>query len=378
MQTITGRNTRDGRPVAITMEAGVVTAISAGREDEVAWIAPGFIDLQVNGYGGDDVNGEGIEPETMVSLARRMAATGVTTFLPTIITTSEAKITAALRVIASARRHSPLVAAMVPYVHLEGPHISAVDGPRGAHPAEHVRPPSLLEFERWQAASGGLVGMITLSPHFAGMEEYIADVTARGVYVALGHTDATPEQMRRAVDAGARLSTHLGNGIGATLPRHRNVLWTQMAEDRLTATLIADSHHLPADALKSIMRAKGIERTILVSDAVAVAGMAPGCYDTAVGGRVELHANGRLSLAGTEFLAGAALPLKDGVARAVAMTGVSLGDAVSMATKNPGRFVGDRGVLRVGARCDVVRFSIEDGGRGMLIDSVFVAGERVA
>jgi N-acetylglucosamine-6-phosphate deacetylase len=293
-----------------------------------------------------------------------------------LITSSEEKITAALRAIATARQRSRLVADVVPCVHVEGPHISPVDGFRGAHPEEHVRPPSLAEFGRWQEASGGLVGMVTLSPHFAGMEEYIAHVAARGVHVSLGHTDATPEQIQKAVDAGARLSTHLGNGTTATLPRHPNVVWTQLAEDRLTATMIADGQHLPADTLKAMVRTKGVDRSILVSDAVALAGMPPGIYETPIGGRVELHASGRLSLAGTDYLAGAALPLKDGVARAAKMMGGALWDVVRMATENPGRFAGGRGVLRVGERADLVRFTMDAAGSGLCIKTVVVAGKE--
>jgi N-acetylglucosamine-6-phosphate deacetylase len=376
MQVLTGRSPSDGTPLEVTFDNGIITAIRPGRHDDEAWLSPGLIDLQVNGYAGEDVNVEGLGPEMIVSLTGKMLATGVTTFLPTIITSSEVKITAALRAIAEARRKSELVADAIPYVHIEGPSICAVDGPRGAHPVQHVRPPSLAEFHRWQAASDGLVGMITLSPHFGGVEEYIATVAAQGVHVALGHTDATPQQIRKAVDAGARLSTHLGNGIGTTLPRHPNVLWTQLAEDRLTATMIADGHHLPADTLKTMVRAKGIDRSILVSDTVALAGLPPGAYDTPVGGRVELSANGRLSLAGTNYLAGAALPLKDGVARASNMVGVPLADVLKMATANPGRFTGDRGQLRIGARADLIRFTVCEYGTELQIKTVIVAGKE--
>jgi N-acetylglucosamine-6-phosphate deacetylase len=218
--------------------------------------------------------------------------------------------------------------------------------------------------------------MVTLSPHFKGIEEYVSVLTARGVHVALGHTDASSEEIRRAVNAGARLSTHLGNGIAGLIPRHSNVLWPQLAEDRLTATMIADGHHVPADMFKVMVRTKGFDRTILVSDAVALAGMPAGTYTTPVGGRVELHPNGRLSLAGTEFLAGAALPLRDGVARAMSMTGCSLADSLRMATENPGRFVGGLGVLRVGSPADLVRFTIESGGTALNIASVIVKGQE--
>lgn len=376
MQSFTGRSTQDGTPLEVVVDNGAIQSIRRGQVDEDIWISAGFIDLQMNGYGGDDVNAADCTAQTIVSLTRKVVSTGVTTFLPTIITASEERIVASLRAIAEARRCSRLCAEAIPYAHVEGPHISAAFGVRGAHPLEHVRPPSIAEFDRWQQGSDGLVGMITLSPAFDGAEAYIRYVTARGVHVALGHTDATPEQIGRAVDAGAKLSTHLGNGISPTLPRHPNILWTQLAEDRLAATMIADSHHLPADTLKSMVRAKGVKRSILVSDAVALAGTSPGTYDTPVGGRVELHANGRLNMVGTNFLSGAALPLKDGVAWAFSI-GVALADAVKMATVNPGRFTGGRGMLRVGARADLLRFRIDEPRHTFDIETIVVAGVEV-
>jgi N-acetylglucosamine-6-phosphate deacetylase len=374
--TITGRNPQNGRPLTVTICDGLIREVQDGRRDENVWLSPGLVDLQVNGYGGDDVNDEEPGPEAIISLTRKLIAMGVTTYLPTIITAAEVRITAALRAIAEARRRSILVANAVPYVHVEGPSISPSQGFRGAHPAEHVRPPSLAEFERWQEASGGLVGMVTLSPHFRETEEYVSALTSRGVHVALGHTGASGEEIHRAVNAGARLSTHLGNGIAGLIPRHSNVLWPQLAEDRLTATMIADGHHIPADLFKVMVRAKGADRCILVSDTVAVAGMPPGTYTAPVGGRVELHADGRLSLAGTEFLAGAAVPLKDGVARGMSMMGGSLADSLRMATENPGRWVGGLGMLKIGAPADLVRFTIEGGGSALNIASVMVKGQE--
>lgn len=374
--TITGRSPQTGRPLAVTVEDGLIREIQDGRKDEDVWLSPGLVDLQVNGYCGDDVNDETPDPEAIVSLTRKMIAMGVTTYLPTIITAAEVRITAALRAIVEARRRSSLVANAVPYVHVEGPGISPTEGFRGAHPVGHVRPPSLSEFDRWQDASSGLVGMVTLSPHFREMEAYVSALTARGVHVALGHTDASAQEIHRAVLAGARLSTHLGNGIAGLIPRHSNVLWPQLAEDRLTATMIADGHHVPADMFKVMVRAKGLDRCILVSDTVALAGMPPGTYTAPVGGRVELHADGRLSLAGTEFLAGAVVPLKDGVGRAMSMMGSSLADSLRMATENPGRFVGGLGVLRVGSPADLVRFTIEPGGAVLKIASVIVKGQQ--
>jgi N-acetylglucosamine-6-phosphate deacetylase len=376
MYTMTGLNPLDGKPIEITVRDGIIHAISASRRQEELWLSSGFVDLQVNGYGGDDVNSVEPDSQEIISLTEKMVALGVTTYLPTIITASEQKITAALRAIARARQCSKLVAECVPYVHVEGPHISPLDGYRGAHPIEHVRPPDLAEFARWQQASGGLVGMVTLSPHFAGSDGYISALVAQGVHVSIGHTHASAEEIRKAVDAGARLSTHLGNGMPGMIPRHPNSIWTQMSEDRLSATLIADGHHLPGDTIKAIVRAKGIGRSILVSDSVALAGLPTGIYDAPIGGRVELHSNGRLSLLGTEYLAGAALPLKDGIARAVSLAGISLGESIQMATANPGRFAGGAGIMRVGMPADLVRFSIEGGGSGLRIEGVLVRGEE--
>jgi N-acetylglucosamine-6-phosphate deacetylase len=125
-----------------------------------------------------------------------------------------------------------------------------------------------------------------------------------------------------------------------------------------------------------MIKAKGIIRSILVSDSVALAGMPAGVYETPVGGKVELHPNGRLSLFGTEFLAGAVLAQKDGVARAMAMTGISLGESIRMATENPGRFAGGVGIMRVGAPADLVQFRVESGSSGLRIERILVRGRE--
>jgi N-acetylglucosamine-6-phosphate deacetylase len=376
MRTITGVSPSDGRPVEVTVRDGVMEAIRPATAGGDLWLSPGFVDLQVNGYGGEDVNLDGLDPAAIISLTHKMIAGGVTTFLPTIITAPEEKIIANLRVIQQARMLSGLVARSVPYVHVEGPHLSPIDGFRGAHAQEHIRPVSSAEFDRWQQASGSLVGMVTVSPHFDHAEAYIAHLVSQNVHVALGHTHASPEQIRNAINAGARLSTHLGNGIPGMIDRHSNAIWPQLADDRLCATLIADGHHLPADALKAMIRAKGMERVILVSDAVAVAGMPPGIYETPIGGRVELDARGRLSLHGTPYLAGAAVPLKTGVARAMKMTGISIAESVRAATQNPGRFAGGTGMMRVGMKADLVAFRIVEEGTNLQIERVIVNGEE--
>jgi N-acetylglucosamine-6-phosphate deacetylase len=373
-QSIQGRDPATGETLDVLIEDGLVRSVGCVRSKEVPWLSPGFIDLQVNGYCGYDLNAESLEPEAVIGLTERLVAVGVTTYLPTLITATEERLLGALRAIAEARRIFPLAARTIPCVHVEGPHISPVDGPRGAHPKADVRPPDCAELERWQSASGGLVGLVTLSPHWSGALDYIAALARKGILVALGHTDADPDRIHAAAQAGAALSTHLGNGVANELSRHPNLLWTQLAEDRLTATFIADGHHLPADALTSMLRAKGIERSVLVSDLVAVGGLPPGTYDTPVGGKVELTAEGRIRIRGTRTLAGAALPLKNGIANVARLPGFSLQQAVRMATENPGRFVGGRGLVRVGASADLVQFEWQPGEGDLQIRRVLVRG----
>jgi N-acetylglucosamine-6-phosphate deacetylase len=373
---ITGRDPATGESIQVTVENGRIQAIETISARETGWLSPGFIDLQVNGYLGSDINVDNVDPDVVIALTQKMLSVGVTTYLPTIITASEEKIIHALRAVAEARKISPLVAHAVPYVHVEGPYIAAEDGPRGAHDRNHVRPPSLAEFDRWQAASGNLVGMVTISPHSEQALEYIASVSSRGVVVALGHSSAAPEKIHAAAAAGAKLSTHLGNGLGSPLPRHPNLLWAQLADDRLTATFIADGHHLPMDTLKAMLRAKTVDRSVLVSDAVSLGGMPAGIYRTDVGGDVEVTADGRVAGGPphARFLAGAYLPLMDGISNTAQIDGFSLGDAVRMATENPGRFAGGRGQLRPGADADLVRFQWTPGQK-LKIETVWVQGE---
>ena len=360
-QHVCGLDPASGQPMVVELRDGRVYAQRFEAHPQTGWLSAGLIDLQVNGFAGHDLNGPTLTVETVHQLALAMLRCGVTTFLPTLITASEAQLTHALGVIAQARREVPLVARMAPYVHVEGPAVAPEDGPRGAHPAAHVRPPSIDEFHRWQAASDGVVGMVTLSPHWPETPEYVAALVAAGVHVALGHTDASTQQIKAAVDAGARLSTHLGNGSHARINRQRNPIWTQLAEDRLCASFIADGHHLGSDALKVMLRAKGLERALIVSDATAIGGMPPGRYNASIGGPVHLSPEGRLSPNdGTgEYLAGAALPMLAGVATLVRQAGLSLEDALMLATVNPGRWVGGRGSLAVGQPADLVRFEFD-------------------
>jgi N-acetylglucosamine-6-phosphate deacetylase len=365
-----------GRNVALELDDGVVRAVLPGDSGETRWLSPGFVDLQVNGWRGHDLNAPGLTAETVSAMVAALARTGTTTLLPTVITASEERMTAAVRAIAAACATDPRVAAAVAGIHVEGPHVSPNDGPRGAHPLADVRPPDIALFDRLQAAADGRVRMVTLSPHWPGSAAYVSALAARGIRVAIGHTDATRDETLAAVAAGATLSTHLGNGIAAMLPRHPNIIWTQLADDRLTATFIGDGHHLPVDTLKAMIRAKGPGRTVLVSDVTALGGMPPGVYRQPIGGDVELSPDGRLGLRGTPYLAGAARSLADGIAVTAGVVGMDL--ALRMATLNPGAILGgDAGRFVVGGPASLVRFAWSQGDPHLGIDLVLAGGRDV-
>jgi N-acetylglucosamine-6-phosphate deacetylase len=377
-RTLIGRDPATGEGMAVDVAGGRIIAMRPASDAPDLWLAGGLVDLQVNGHAGLDLNRPQLEAATVVALGEHLARHGITSFAPTLITASEVAIVAGLRAIAEACRQSSLLREMVPFAHVEGPSISPEDGPRGAHPAAHVRAPSLEEFGRWQEAAGGLVGLVTLSPEWPQAIPYIEALTRQGVLVAIGHTAATPEQVHAAAAAGARLSTHLGNGAAATLPRHPNFIWAQLADDRLTASFIADGHHLPTDTLKAMLRAKSLDRAILVSDAAALGGMPAGRYTSPIGGDVEVGTDGRLGVAGTPYLAGAGHLLTQNVATLVNNVGLPLADALRLASANPGALAGGRGRLTVGARADLIRFRFAPGDGALTVTDSFVAGEEVA
>lgn len=374
--SVDGIDPASGRPIRVRFEQGIITAIEPGEKAE-RFISAGLVDLQVNGYAGYDLNSGALDIATVEGLGRALLDVGVTRFAPTLVTASADDLAASLTTIAGAREEHPFLERMIGHVHVEGPWISPEDGARGAHRAEYVRDIDLSEFAAWQRVSGGLVGMVTLSPHWPGAPEKIANLVEQGVCVAIGHTMATPAAIRAAIAAGASVSTHLGNGIAALLPRHPNALWTQLANDSLTAGLIADGHHLDADTLRAMLRAKGLDRCFLVSDCAALGGLPPGRYDSPIGGAVELSAEGRLGIVDTPYLAGAALPLVDCMARAMSMAGLSLAEALDLATERPGRFMGGVGRLAVGQPADLLLFDWHDGAKSLRVGEVYLSGQKM-
>jgi N-acetylglucosamine-6-phosphate deacetylase len=296
-------------------------------------VLPGFVDLQVNGFAGVDFSDPAVSADRLAQAVAALATTGVTRFLPTLITSSLDSFSACARTLA--RAGLPGIAG----IHMEGPYISPEDGPRGAHAREHVRAASLDDFARRQDAADGRIRLVTLAPEVSGALALIERLAATGVRVAIGHTAASGAQIRDAVRAGATLSTHLGNGCASVLPRHPNVIWEQLGEDGLIASFIVDGHHLPPATVRSMVRAKTPARSILVTDAMAAAGMPPGVY-TLGGQQVELDATGRVAAPGAPNLAGSALSMPVAIGNAVRFTGLTLEEVLPMATTRPAEYIG--------------------------------------
>jgi N-acetylglucosamine-6-phosphate deacetylase len=312
----------------------VLIAPSPAAAPEDIFLSPGWVDLQVNGFGGLDLNSAAVTPEIVGRLARRLWAEGLAAFCPTVVTGSNAQIEQSLKAIAGAGQDDPFVRASLLGIHLEGPYLSSAEGARGAHDPRYLRAPDWEEFCGWQSLAQGGLRLVTLAPELPGALDFIRRAVAGGLVVALGHTHASSAELAAAVAAGARLSTHLGNGIAANLPRHPNPIWDQLADDRLWASFVFDGHHLPASFMRAALRVKGPERSLLVSDAMAVAGLPPGRY-ASMGAQVELQPDGRLNLAGTPYLAGSASGLRTGLENAVRLAGCSLAQAAQMITANP-------------------------------------------
>ncbi len=363
--------------------AGVAGAAYAARAvseaDDLPWISPGLVDIQVNGYAGHDYSSERLAPEEIGSIVRALAASGTTQHTPTIVTAPGERIVRNLRLIAEAAAADPVLDAAIAGIHVEGPFISAEDGPRGAHPRAFVRPPDFAEYLAWEEASRGRLAYITVAPELPGAIDLIERVVRRGVRVAIGHTAALPEEIARAAEAGATLSTHLGNGSHTMMHRHRSSFWEQLASDRLSAGIICDGFHLPASLIKIIARAKPAGKLFLVSDAAPLGGLPAGSYEW-LGSRVEVGSDGRLSLSGGEILAGAGHLLDRGVVRFMSATGLSLAQALPLVTSIPAALVGVErrvGRLEPGMEADLTLFRTREGVERLVIEETLLRGETL-
>lgn len=371
---IEGIHYATGRVVRIGTANGLIHSITDVDENyhhdlngksALPMVAPALVDLQVNGFRGVDFNNPGLCPEEIVEACGMVEEQCVRSFYPTLITGSPDATSLKLKTLTRVIDEGGELSHALGGIHLEGPFISPEDGPRGAHAKEHCRIPDSELVKRWQDEARGNIRIITLAPELPGSGDLIGTCLELGMIVAIGHTAADGEDIKRAVDAGASLSTHLGNGAHAVLPRHPNYIWDQLAEDRLWASMMADGFHLDDSVLKVFARVKG-EKGILVSDSMCYAGMEPGNYESPVTGKVCLTKEGKIHLEGQPgVLAGSATSLLGGVKEMARLIGFSA--AWDMASINPGRLMHPDlpGGLKVGAP-----------DRLVLLDSRQVPGAR--
>ena len=367
----------DGKPIRIEIVDGKITQIkhlgsSAGFPE--VYVAPGLIDIQVNGYKGVDFSDQELTREQMLEATRALWKEGVTSYLPTLITRDRERLAKSFSLLAGILEDEQM-GMSIPGFHLEGPYLSPVKGFRGAHPEQYIRLPDWEEFSALQEAAQGGIRLITVAPEMEGAIPFISNCTDNGVVVSLGHHNGSPEIINQAVDAGASLSTHLGNGCANEINRHHNPLWPQLANDGLSISIIADGSHLTEEELRTFYKVKGAEGTILVSDALSFAGLPLGEYEK--DGLTYLLTENVVKYPAENVLAGAVQPVSKCVSNMMRFTLCDLKDAIGMASTSPARLMGmdHLGEISPGKRADLILFTMEDGD--IVIQRTMVAGEVV-
>jgi N-acetylglucosamine-6-phosphate deacetylase len=382
--TIEGLSYIDYKPIEIVIQDGIIQSIRSKEalsysNREPLYIAPGLIDNQVNGYasvsfsfGSVELTLDGVRKAT-----EALWAEGVTTYLPTLTSNDHSTLIKNFTILSKAVKNDSQLALSIAGYHLEGPYISALDGYRGAHPKQHVRLPDWQEFLKYYEAADEKILQVSLAPELDGAMDFIRLCRAKGITVALAHHNGSAEIIKQAVDEGAVVSTHLGNGCANYIHRHDNPLWPQLADDRLYASIICDGFHLRPEEIYVFYKAKGVDRILLTSDVTRFAGMPPGLYTNNDGQTFELTPEGMVRYPKEKVLAGAGLPITKGIGHIMKVTGCSLEHAIQMSSANQARIYGlsDRGQLKVGKRADLILFTINNFA--LQIKRTYVAGELV-
>jgi N-acetylglucosamine-6-phosphate deacetylase len=375
--TVEGLLYLDNTPVSIQIEDGKIvkiTRISPENSMPEFYVAPGLIDLQINGYMGVSFSEQDLTIENMRKATLALWKEGVTSFLPTVTTNEHARLVRSFSLLAKMTEDEVIGKSILGF-HLEGPYISPVKGYRGAHNEKNIRLPNWKEFQELQKTSRNNIKLITVAPEMEGAIPFIENCSRSGVVVSLGHHNGTAGEIEKAVFAGASLSTHLGNGCANEINRHNNPLWPQLSNDILSVSIIADGAHLNRDEVRTFYKVKGVEKTILVSDALSLAGLPPGEYIS--DGDTLLLTNEVVKFPAENVLAGAAQPISRCVGNVMKFTQCSLKDAIQMGSTNPARLIGmnDLGEIKPGKRADLILFSIENGN--IVIQKTIVVGKVV-
>lgn len=390
LKTYIGRRYDTLEPVKVLVENRCVIKVESTSDStdvELPWIAPGLFDIQVNGAVGVEFSSSKLTVEGVFRALDKVRKDGVFRCCPTLTTNAPDVMVNAARTIALALQQRPEYKDLVWGIHLEGPFISTAEGSVGAHPKKYCRPYSYELFQEIQNACGGLVKLLTLSPEYDGVGEFVKRLTAQGCVVAIGHTNANAAQINEAVLAGATLSTHLSNATRHLLPKWENYFFTQLADDRLCASIIVDGFHISPQLVRTIVRAKGKERLILISDQSPLAGYPPGRYSMELCD-FQIQPNGKVTLAGDpNLLACASFPVTNCVANVAAIADLSLYDAFELAVTHPAQLLnaprfsnGANDFLEVGALADFILFRLQKpqmGPLGVLDGASFVTGKFI-
>ena len=331
---------------------------SENYRNNIPFAGPGLIDLQINGINGIDFNNPSLTKEDIIKATGFLLSKGITHFFPTVVTNSDENILQIVDTIYQTCLSDALVNDCIWGIHLEGPFISAADGAKGAHDEKYIKAPDWELFSKFQNAAGGKIKLITVAPEWDGAFAFIKKCKDNGVLVAIGHSMANTKQISMAVNAGATLSTHLGNGVPLFLPRHPNIIWDQLAAEELYACIITDGIHIPDSFIKVVMKNKA-GATIVVSDATCFAGMPPGEFQSNIGGAVILDGEKRLSLKSSPgLLAGAAKSLLENVEYLVEKNLATPGIAWQMASSNVVNLLA-RSDDRFNSKNDIILFLLD-------------------
>ncbi|MDB4293224.1 N-acetylglucosamine-6-phosphate deacetylase [Maribacter sp.] len=372
--TIDGILYSDDTPVSLVIENGKIVTIRKQATKTTStgvYVAPGLIDIQINGYVGVDFSGPDLTVEGVKKATKALWKAGVTSYFPTIITSDINRIKTNMAILAKAKE-DPEIGKSIPGFHLEGPYISPVKGYRGAHLAKYIKLPDWEEFQEIQKAADNQIKVITLAPELDGAISFIRKCVTSGVVVSLGHHNGSASEVLKAVAAGAKMATHLGNGCANQIDRHHNPIWPQLSHEGLSASFIVDGFHLTKEEVRSFYKAKGVANSILVSDALDLAGLPPGEYTR--GERTLLLTPDVVKLPKEDVLAGAASPISKCVGVMIDYTQCSLEEAIQMASGNPARMfdLNDLGQIQKGKSANLILFTMENNT--MVVKRTYVAG----
>lgn len=373
---IKGLSYIDKVPISIDIKGSIIRQISkndkpSAEDDPGVYIAPGLIDHQVNGYFGHSFVDQDLSIQKVKLITKKLRENGITSYYPTLITSSKKLLLRNLSILAEAIE-DPDTGLSIPGIHLEGPYISPLDEFYGAHLRKWIRDPDWDEFMALYEASGRNIREITLAPELNGSIEFISRCYKENIVVGLGHHNGTSEIIKKAIDAGASVATHLGNGIASFIHHHENPIWPQLADERMMASIIVDGFHLTKEEVQVFLKVKGPHNITLVSDVSKLGGLKAGKYDDLL-----LTKEGMVYFPAQNVKAGASLLINKGIENMLKYTSCSLAESIHMASRNPARLLGiaDRGILKSGKRADLIFFTIRSGK--IKVHKTIVAGEIV-